>query len=45
MVFGKLFIGKMKSEMQVFLSTCAGVAVLALLRLVHASVQQSRTEL
>lgn len=45
MVFSKLFIGKMESGMQVFLSTCAGVAVLAPVPLVHAPVQQARTEL
>ena len=45
MVFSKLFIGKMESEKQVFLSTCAAVAMLAPLRLVHASVQQACTEL
>lgn len=42
MVFSKVFIGKMESEGQVFLSTCAAVTVLAPRRLVHASVQQAR---
>lgn len=45
MVFSKLFIGKMESGMQVLLSTCAGVAVLAPVPLVRAPVQQARTEL
>lgn len=45
MVFSKLFIGKMESEKQVFLGTCAAVAVPAPLRLVHASVQLACTEL